>query len=145
MKINTQQTEGNGWISSFYSFYFCLLVVLPLFSSCLFQKGNSVSARTVKKQNGRISNDPNTVSAGYGRILRSNPIILSGNSNLADGFDFGKLLSLEQDFITYNSILESGCGPINLTSARKEECFQVLSNALSTNLTSINGKWAFDP
>src|SRR5688572_15421 len=122
MKTNYQQTRVIEWGTPFSP---CLLVLLLLLSSCLLQKGNSVNSRTTKANNGRISNDPNTVNVGYGRILHANPIVLSGDPYLRDGYDFGKLLSHEQDFITYNSILESGCGPSNLSSAWRYGCFKV--------------------
>lgn len=112
-----------------------LFVLTLLLSSCFLSQPKSN-----RSQEGVSNNSPLTVSKGYGRILRYNPIILSGDENLSTSTKLGSLLTLEQDFITFNSTLLESCGKNNIS-----DCYKVFSEANAAALSPVNERWAFDP
>ncbi|GAB4410341.1 MAG: hypothetical protein OHK0056_13220 [Bacteriovoracaceae bacterium] len=95
---------------------------------------------TKKSRGGSVNNSPSSVSAGYGRILKDNPIILSGNYNFGPNDDLGPLLKRDQDFITNNPYLIGSCTAGGNTIT---ECFEVRQDSTADYLSPISGKWAF--
>lgn len=133
VKSQTLKTEGpTRSLQSFLVLAFCLVFL----TGCLSNNGNS----TKSSRGGGTSNSPSTVSAGYGRILKDNPIILSGNYSLSATEDLSKFLKRDQDFITNNPYLIGSCsaGGNSIT-----ECFEVRATSTSDYLAPISGKWAF--
>ncbi|MDD0852325.1 hypothetical protein HBN50_04410 [Halobacteriovorax sp. GB3] len=105
--------------------------MMTLATSC-FQQATS-GKRT---SNSYVSNTPNSVSAGYGRILDDNPIILSGNDNLAVDTSLDRYLTIDQEFISDSQFLEGDCLLI-------ENCMSARMDVNESPLQSTTKKWAF--
>lgn len=89
-----------------------------------------------------VSNNSSTVNVGYGRILASNPIILSGNSSFEASTSLSTLLSSsKQDYITSNSFLTESC---SIDGTTITSCFQVKQDSLTNQFQSIDGKWGYE-
>ena len=115
------------------------IFILSSFISCIGQVNNKDLSKRSSKVN---SNDPSNVGIYQSRILKQNPIILSGNYNLDPEYDLGNLLS-EPVTITTNQSLRSSCSIAGYT---QEDCFEVRENSFSVAPITYdsNQKWAFD-
>jgi hypothetical protein len=118
--------------------------ILSLFLALLLWGCDSSGGRTSGSTAGSISNSTYSVNYGYGRILKANPIILSGDPDLPAGYDLGKLLSSEQDFITESPLLKNSCQD-PYQNYTKNQCYKVLKHQTAPPLTPISGRWAFPP
>jgi len=107
-------------------------ITLLLMVSCV------ESPKVARSTGGGVDNSKASVDVGYGRILRDNPIILSGNASLTEDVNFATLLSPEQDFISNNTKLEEPCFLIT-------DCFKVTKDFNVDLFTNSDAKWAFDP
>lgn len=106
------------------------------FTSCI-----SSPSSGGRKGDGGISNTKASVSTGYGRILKDNPIILSNDYSLPAGTNLNQYLTSDQDFITFNQFLEDGCDQTNLVVT---DCMEVRKDddAISP-LQATDSKWAY--
>jgi len=140
VKKETCRSHSTNNSKKTQSFTLSLCVVLAYtlsfstLTSCLSK--SSKSGKRTNSQPG-ITNSSATVNVGYGRILTDNPIILSGNANLAADTNLNTLLHTSQNFITSNSFLEEGCE--NFT-----KCFEVKGAGGSSLFQSTDGKWGYD-
>ena len=80
-----------------------MIITLGLTASCVDQ----ANQRTSDSEG--IVNVKSSVNAGNGRLLQSNPIILSNNSSLPFNFNLALLLQSKQDFITNKTTLTHDC------------------------------------
>lgn len=111
---------------------FALLLVSQALASCVPSVAKNVRGRL----NANASGSAN-VSVTEGRILRDNPIILSGNASLATGTDLTRYLSTA--VITNNSFLRSNASCEGLTY-----CFEVRNNIDAVSaLQTADGKWSY--
>jgi hypothetical protein len=111
-----------------------LVLVSATVASCVptASKGTS-RGRKSATLNGAVIN----VGVTQGAVLTDNPIILSGNTNLAMNADLNSLASVA--FITNDSFLRS-----NLSCAGLEYCFEVRETKDSSSaLQTSDGKWGF--
>lgn len=111
-----------------------MIIGFFVLTSCV---GSSPNGKRSKRSGGGTDNSGLTVSVGYGRMLASNPIILSGDSNLDPETNLGIFLSSGQDFITFNQFLIGACEDL-------QTCFQVKKESNAGVLQTDDGKWAFD-
>ncbi|MCK5074228.1 MAG: hypothetical protein KAQ98_12430 [Bacteriovoracaceae bacterium] len=107
-----------------------------ILTSCLSTSGGNKRESSTSQ----ITNNASTVNAYNGRVLRDNPIILSGNNNLSPTMDIGTLLTHEQDYITNQNTLIGFCKSIEDSNS---PCYRILENQYSTPLTSTDYKWAY--
>ena len=114
-----------------------LLILAELTLVSCIEKESSSSRTT----SGGVSNNSETVSVGYGRILSDNPIILSGNTSFSAGTGLATLLSAGQDFITSNSFLSESC---TMSGYSVSSCFQVKQDSLTNQFQSTDGKWGYE-
>jgi hypothetical protein len=120
------------------SAHVALLVLITLLSGCL----SSSNSGGGKRGSGGVSNSSSSVSPGYGRILKDNPIILSKNYSLAPDVNLNSLLVSSQDFITNNQFLIGSCSAGG--GASIPECFETRTNESATYLSSLKERWAFN-
>jgi hypothetical protein len=107
-----------------------LLGVAVTLTSCLQSATSNVRGRSALSST-------SAVAVTQGRILKDNPIILSGNASLAIGTDLSKYLSTA--VITSNTFLRSNPACEGLTY-----CFEVRNNTDSTSaLQTSDGKWGY--
>lgn len=145
-KNNFDRSRNLSHRRSYYFFSTLrIIITLSICCSCLFpsNKGNNKSRTVGRTGVKRNANDSSALNFGYGRILRSNPIILSGNAKYTAGSDLAGLLTTEPDFITNNPKLEGACGSLDGVY-RITDCYKVLKDKSSSPLLSSNGKWGFD-
>jgi hypothetical protein len=112
---------------------FFLFFIILFLSSCLLE-----NIPEDKTKSPIFKNLASTVPVGYGRILRDNPYILSNRKKLSPNINLGQFLKPGADFITYNETLSENCDDIS-------SCYSVLKDKNKDPISSINGKWAFDP
>jgi hypothetical protein len=112
-----------------------LITLLSLTLSSCFQNRSSG-----KRKASGVVNTSSSVSLYHGRVLHSNPIILSGNSDLSPYTDLNTLLVPAQDYITSESNLIGFC--TNITDVNSP-CYKVLEDNLASPLTSSDLKWAY--
>lgn len=128
-------TKGNTTLKPTLTVTIIVVMILTI-TSCITKTSNSNNRGTAG-----VSNSPDSVSSGYGRILHDNPIILSGNENLSPDVDLSTLLSTGQDFITYDPYLKGDCRKGESYSL--DDCFEIRESSYSDLITHIGGKWAF--
>lgn len=103
-------------------------------SSCVPSSNSSLRSRD--SANSTVNNVP--VGLYQGRVLEDNPIILSGNPNLADTYNLNTLLSTAT--ITSNNFLQGNSSCYGL-----DHCFEVRNTKDAPSaLQTTNGKWAFN-
>ncbi|MBC7429494.1 MAG: hypothetical protein H7336_12825 [Bacteriovorax sp.] len=110
-----------------------LLLVSAILASCV--PGGSSNVR------GRVSasSSSSNVAVAQGRVLKDNPIILSGNTSLSTDYDLNKLLGTAVT-ITSNAFLQSNPNCQGLTY-----CFEVREVKESVSaLQTADGKWGFN-
>ena len=108
---------------------------LLIIEGCISNSGKG--KRTV---NGQVVNNSSTVDKFHGRVLRDNPVILSGNYNLPADTKIGKYLLHAQDYITSNNTLVGSCQDITDIN---NPCYRVYQDQYSPPLISSDYKWAF--
>ncbi|MBT3586247.1 MAG: hypothetical protein HN509_15170 [Halobacteriovoraceae bacterium] len=106
-------------------------------SSCL----GGGTAKSTRSGSGGIVNSPSSVSEGHGRILKDNPIILSGDTGLEAGANLSLLITSQQDFITNNQFLVSDCTVFGQTVSN---CIETRKDQNSSLTAANQGTWAFD-
>jgi hypothetical protein len=109
-----------------------LFTSLGLVSSCV------ESPNTKRSGSEGIDNSKATVEVGFGRILRDNPIILSGNPSLSENVNLATLLRPELDAITTNSQLIDSCVLI-------DDCIKVTKDRNIEPFVNSDAKWGFAP
>lgn len=87
-----------------------------------------------------VVNTSASVELYYGRILKDNPIILSGDPELEAGVDLNRFLTFEQTFISDRGDLTGSCYQVSSTP----NCFSSQLDENADPLTTSDGKWAFD-
>ena len=111
-----------------------LLLVSGFIVSCVPNPGSNVRGRT----NASATTGTSNVALTQGRVLKDNPIILSGNASLAVGVDLNKYLGSAVT-ITSNTFLQANPNCHGLTY-----CFEVRDTRESVSaLQTTDGKWAF--
>ncbi|MEA9358068.1 hypothetical protein SHI21_17680 [Bacteriovorax sp. PP10] len=111
-----------------------LAIVSGILASCVPNAGSNVRGRASANATTGSSN----VAVTQGRVLKDNPIILSGNASLAITADLNKYLGTAVT-ITSNSFLQSNSNCSGLTY-----CFEVLDTREAVSpLQTTDGKWAF--
>lgn len=111
-----------------------ITIVSGVLASCVPTAGTSVRSRTSANATGGST----TVNVTQGRVLKDNPIILSGNANLALSYDLNKLLGSAVT-ITTNSFLQANPNCHGLTY-----CFEVRDTREAVSaLQTSDGKWGF--
>lgn len=113
---------------------FPIALALLVLSSCVPNTTSGVRSRDTSN----VVSGSTTVGLYEGRVLEDNPIILSGNSNLADNYDLNKLLGTA--YITSDTFLVGAprCdGIINCIQVRKDK-------DSASALQTTNGKWAYN-
>lgn len=119
-----------------HKFTLLIIILLAGATSC----GPSTE-RTGVHSDKQSLNTSGSVDTGFGRVLKDNPIILSGNPNLPKGTNLNSFLPNEQSFITLNSTLKDTCGQGLLYA---NPCVESFSDANKTPLAPIDGRWSFD-
>ncbi|MBF0362935.1 MAG: hypothetical protein HQK49_18085 [Oligoflexia bacterium] len=123
-----------------------IIAVIAMMSIVIITISCSENSKGRSKAFSGNSNSPSSLSVGYGRVLKDNPIILSNNEKLDAKINYGSLLSAEQVFITTAAKLENSCGPTSATlTYTLNQCFKVLKTKYSTPLLPIAGTWGYDP
>jgi len=112
-----------------------IFTFLLVIEGCISNSGKG--NRTV---NGQVVNNSSTVDKFHGRVLRDNPVILSGNYNLPADTKLGKYLLHAQDYITSNNTLVGSCQGITDIN---NPCYRVYQDQYSPPLISGDFKWAF--
>jgi hypothetical protein len=108
-----------------------LILVSQIFIACV------PGSNGLRGKSGSASTGNTNVAVSQGRVLKDNPIILSGNANLSATADLSKYLST--DLITSNSFLQGNANCSGLTY-----CFEVQEKLESASaLQTTDGKWAF--
>lgn len=111
-----------------------LLKILSLgFLSVYF--ASCINPRTGESSESGNENTKSSVSAGYGRVLKDNPIILSGNANLSETYNISKLLG-DQVFITNNTTLTRDC-------TGQADCLTVVEDENIEAFINADKKWAY--
>lgn len=110
-----------------------LLIVLSSFiSSCIPTTESNGKTRSSSSQNSSV-----VVNVNHGKVLKDNPIILSGKSSLSLATDLNKFTSAV--FITTNPMLQGQGNCLGLVY-----CFEVRDNVNSTSpLIAADNKWGF--
>ncbi len=117
-----------------------IAMMTTLLSSCNPLSKGATSKK--KSTSPSVVNSPDSVGFGYGRVLRSNPTVLSGNWNLDSSVDMNTFLNIGQDFITNNSTLTKEC-TFGIYSIN--DCMKVYNSLTdSAPLVATDGKWAYD-
>lgn len=110
------------------------MIVGGMLASCMPSAGTNVRGRSSANATTGSSN----VAITQGRVLKDNPIILSGNASLPITTDLNKYLGSAVT-ITSNSFLQANPNCYGLTY-----CFEVLDTRESVSaLQTTDGKWAF--
>lgn len=137
-------------MKKFGSYIFFILLSGILFSACTPQTGSSgLRAKNTTVQG--ISGAK--LSLGQGFVLRDNPIIVSGNTNLDPNSDLNSYLS--PAMITSSGYLKSTSATCDTqvvvnnstvySANQLAPCFQVSATQLSnTPLQTSDGKWAYN-
>lgn len=113
--------------------YLTLVLVSGVVASCMPSTGSNVRGRVSANASGTSN-----VAVTQGRVLKDNPIILSGKASLAISTDLNKYLGTAVT-ITSNSFLQANPNCSGLTY-----CFEVLDTRESVSaLQTTDGKWAF--
>lgn len=95
---------------------------------CLFIS-SCINPRTGKTGESGTSNSKSSVAAGYGRVLKDNPIILSGNASLSEDYNLAKLLG-DQVPITNNTTLTRDCtGQVECLTVVEDENIEAFINS----------------
>lgn len=128
------------------------IVLIPLLSSCVGElstvsdgvssiTGDSSSGSTQSRQNTEgVNNVASTVTPGYGRYLKDNPIALSNNYNLPANENLAKYLNPNQDFITNAGVLRNSC-IVNGTT--RSDCYGVKTASNTNYFIPSDNKWAY--
>lgn len=114
------------------------LVSILLATSCL--PDNESSER--EASGAVFQNTPNSLSAGEGRILADNPIILSNNYNLSINTNLNNFLKRSPERIVLNNMLIRDCQP-TLTSGLITPCLQVMQDRNSQPTLNPQARWAY--
>ena len=132
-------------MKNLYSFFSKLtknILVLTLLFSCIANepRGNS----RVTRQNSTINNTNTPV--GFGRALRDNPIMLSGDLALSPTVDLNTLLKSDYDFISSGATLSDTCTMSNGVSfiTMPKDCFQIQLDEHALPLSNSSRKWGYD-
>jgi hypothetical protein len=111
-----------------------LVLMSGVLASCLPSTGSNVRGRS----NASATAGSTNVAVSEGKVLKDNPIILSGNASLPITTDLNKYLGTAVT-ITTNSFLQSNQNCSGLTY-----CFEVLDTREAVSpLQTTDGKWAF--
>jgi len=120
-----------------------LIILSILITGCLGGDTRD-SGRVEAAESEGVLNSSATVNIGNGRILRANPIVLSGNTELSQDINLNTLLVNAQDFIVDAQFLEGSCrGDRNTGFGGIGKCFEVRATATSNLLASPSHKWGF--
>lgn len=105
--------------------------------SCL-PAGQSVSE---KRTDGVISNTPDSVDPGFGRVIMTNPVVQTSNKELPFSEAMDKYLQREPVLINKDQFLTYDClaGQVG----QQLNCFKVLNQQSDPDLQSSSQKWAF--
>jgi hypothetical protein len=115
--------------------------VLCTLMGCLGEKASS----SRKESTAGVVNSPSSVNAGFGRYMKDNPIVLSGDPTIDENFPLGRVLSQTPDFIVDSQFLIGSCrANASEGTTTIQDCFQVKQNETSSLLSSQSKKWAFD-
>lgn len=128
------------------------VLFIGLFPSCVGDLANvsdGVSSLTGGSSSGSSSRSSNStagdnsvksVSSNNGRYLKDNPIILSGNYNLAANENLGKYLDSSEDFITSNTTLLESC---TANGVERTDCLAAKSESNADFFSPNNNMWGF--
>jgi hypothetical protein len=92
-----------------------------------------------KKRNRVFDSNNSTtviVKDHHARILQQNPIVESGNANLAPNADLSPYVAVNEVFVTSNTTLQESCDSIS-------SCFGVKQNKDSSFTAPVASKWGF--
>lgn len=111
-----------------------IVLMSGMLASCMPSAGSNVRGRA----NASATTGSSNVAVTQGRVLKDNPIILSGKSSLPITTDLNKYLGTAVT-ITSNTFLQSNPNCSGLTY-----CFEVLDTREAVSpLQTTDGKWAF--
>ncbi|MBL6989963.1 MAG: hypothetical protein ISR65_09305 [Bacteriovoracaceae bacterium] len=131
-----------------------MLSILFLLSAC--DMGSNLSPRTDVQE---YLNSGDDIGLGQSRVILDNPIILTGKASLSRTYNLSRLLSVDPYDITKGQFLEGGCAILpsqrvcienpsdtNCTYASiNRECFSILQNEYATKISSVGGRWTYEP
>ncbi|MBT7767710.1 MAG: hypothetical protein HN730_11185 [Bdellovibrionales bacterium] len=113
----------------------CLLILTAfmLIAASCKQQG-----RTSSRSNAVVSNTSSTLNIGHGRVLASNPVILSGSTTLDPlNLNRNQLLTNTQNFITNSQFLIGSCQGIS-------SCYTAKADQGASLLNSVDDRWGFE-
>lgn len=117
-------------------FFIQLISLLALLASC-----SPSTERTGVLSDSQSINTSGSVDKGFGRVLKDNPIVLSGNEQLPENPNLNSFLPNDQVYITNNSTLKDSCALNNTNSAN---CLETYLDANKAAIDPINNRWTFD-
>lgn len=124
------------------------IVLLALFlTSCMggLTTSDSNSQRETGNGSTSISNSPDSLRPGFGRILRDNPYVLNGNRNFTRLDDFNSLLKEnETTFISNTGRLSGHCPAVSNSNADINNCFVVFKDESSPPLVNQTNRWGYN-
>lgn len=119
--------------------------------------GESTSTRETGSSENTVSNTPDSLSVGKGRILKDNPFVLNGNRDFDINTSLNTLLTKESVPISLTSRLQGNCLKLNtvdpddadtevrvLTDTQIQNCYEVYKNESTAPLVNQTNQWGYD-
>ncbi|MCK5882498.1 MAG: hypothetical protein KAG61_02325, partial [Bacteriovoracaceae bacterium] len=115
-----------------------VIILGILLSGCLPAQQGAVSERDFSI----ISNSPESVDYGHGRVILENAVVQTGNTSLERNEDMALYLNKAQVFISNEQFLVHDCRE-GLTG-EVSSCLKVLDEQSAPDLQNSDRKWAYN-